>query len=135
MLLRAVLGAVTGAVAGFGFLSTMTLMIRYCDGGPSRTGCREVLLLIPLQFLFWVAVAGMLVVAGFRFLRQRHGGWVVGIAPVLWVVLVFAASYAMHEYLDLYQAERGPFLMVALVITACVAYAIAALGAGRAGRC
>ncbi|WP_144065648.1 hypothetical protein [Lentzea albidocapillata] len=131
MLSRAVVGVVTGAVAGFGFPYTMTLMIRYCNGGPSRSLCRHVLLLIPLQFLFWVAVAGMLVVAGFRFLRQRRGRWVVGVAPVLWVVLVLATLHVIHEYFDLYQAERAPLITTVVVVTGCVAYAVAALCVGR----
>ena len=134
MLSRTVLGAVIGAVAGFGFLSTMTLTTRYCNGGPGRTLCGEPLV-VPLQFLFWIAAAGMLVVAGFRLLRQRRGWWAAGAAAVLWIVLVAATLYVIYEHADLYQAERGPVIMTAAVVTACVAYTAAALTVGRARRC
>ncbi|GGM96746.1 hypothetical protein GCM10011609_38140 [Lentzea pudingi] len=132
MLSRTVLGAVTGVIAGFGFLFTLTLTARYCNGGPRRALCGETLLLqYPLQFLFWVAVAGMLVVAGFRFLRQRRGWWVAGSAAVLWLVLVLATGFVVYEHLDLYQAERGPVLVTAALTAAGVSYAIAALCVGR----
>ncbi|GHH55094.1 hypothetical protein [Lentzea cavernae] len=131
MLLRAVVGAVTGAVAGGGFLVTLTLTTRYCNGGPSRALCGELLLVFPLQFLFWSVVAGMLLAAGFRFLRQRRGWYAAGAAPVLWVLLLVATYYVIYEHLDLYQAERGPVITTAMVITACVAHAVAALAAGR----
>ncbi|MDX3658392.1 hypothetical protein PV646_13875 [Streptomyces sp. ID05-26A] len=132
MLLRTVLGAVTGAIAGFGFLFTLTLTARYCNGGPRRALCGEALLLqYPLQYLFWVAVAGVLLVAGFRFLRQRRGWWVAGIAAVSWLVLVLAVGYVVYEYLDLYQAERGPVLVTAALSAAGVSYTLAALCVGR----
>ncbi|MCR3747663.1 hypothetical protein [Lentzea californiensis] len=135
MLSRTVLGAVIGAVAGFGFLSTMTLTGRYCTFGSGRPLCGHLPLLIPLQFLFWVAAAGMLVVAGFRLLRQRRGWWAAGAAAVLWVALVAATLYVIYEHADLYQAERGPVITTAAVVAACAAYAVAALAVGRAQRC
>ncbi len=131
MLLRAVVGAVAGAVAATGFLATLTLVVRYCNGGPGRAGCGAFPLLVPPNLVFWVFVAGAAVAAGFGFLGQRRGWWVAGAGGGLWVVLVAAVYYVTYEYLGMYQAERGPVVTVATVIAASLAYAVAALCIGR----
>jgi len=128
MLLRTVVGAVAGAVAGVGFLFTLGLMVRYCNG---RGGCGALPVMVPPNLVFWVFVAGAAVLAGFRLLRQRHGWWVMGAGGALWVVLVVAVYYVTYAYLDLYQAERGPVVSAATVIGASLAYAVAALCIGR----
>ncbi|HUQ60395.1 hypothetical protein [Lentzea sp.] len=131
MLLRTVVGAVAGAVAGAGFLSTSGVAVRYCNGGPGRAGCGGFLVLVPPNLVLWIFVAGAAVLAGFRFLRQRHGWWVTGVGGALWILLVVAVYHVTYTYLDLYQAERGPVISAATVVAASLAFAVAALCIGR----
>ncbi|MFD5828716.1 hypothetical protein [Lentzea sp. NPDC060358] len=131
MVVRTALGAVVGTVVGGGFLLTLNALVRYCNGGPGRAPCGAVPLVVPSGFVLWAALAGLLVVAGFRLLRQAHGWWVVGTGAVLWVALVAAVYHVSREYLGLYQAERGPVVAAAIVLAPCVSYAVAALFVGR----
>ncbi|MFD9706282.1 hypothetical protein [Lentzea sp. NPDC059081] len=131
MVVRTALGAVVGTVVGGGFLLTLNSVVRYCNGGPGRAPCGSIGLVVPTGFVVWALLAGLFVVAGFHFLHQRHGLWVVGAGAVLWVALVAAVYHVSREYLDLYQADRGPVIAVAIVIAPCVSYAVAALSIGR----
>ncbi len=136
MLLRAVVGACAGAVAGTGFALTLDGLRRYCHFWLSRALCVEPSpLLLPLIIVFWMLVAGVLIYAGFRMSRVARGWWVTGFGSALWVVLAVAAVWFQPLYLDLRQGGAHLFLMAAAVITAGAAYPVAALAVGRARPC
>ncbi|MGW6447672.1 hypothetical protein [Lentzea sp. NPDC055074] len=136
MVLRTAVGAVAGVLAGAGFALTLEGFTRYCYLRPGRTGCGVGLpVFYPPVFALWMVVAGVLIWAGFRMARQERGWLATGVGSVLWAVLIVAVVWFESAYLDLYQAEGVQFLKVAAVVVPCVAYAIAALAAGRARRC
>jgi hypothetical protein len=122
MLLRTVVGACAGALAGTGFALTVDWHRQYCYLSVGRTGCGDSgVLLLPLLFVFWLLVAGGLIYAG--------------IGSGLWVVLLVAVVWFKTFFLDLPQEDGHLFLMQAAVITAGVAYLIAAVTVGRARPC
>ena len=82
-----------------------------------------------------MVVAGVLIGVGFRVARQERGWLATSVGSVLWAVSIVAVVRLESTYLDLYQAEGVQFLMAAAVVVPCVAYAVAALTAGRARRC
>ncbi|MFC3898677.1 hypothetical protein ACFOWZ_45035 [Lentzea rhizosphaerae] len=133
MIVRALIGAVAGAVAGAGFVLTLGTFTRYCNGGPGRTGCGTgFFTTFGLAFALWMVVAAAVVCAGFRVVRAGRGWWAAGIGSALWFVLILAVIYGRIFVLDgMYQAEVRHFLVTAYLVTACVAYAVAASGTGR----
>jgi hypothetical protein len=133
MLMRTVVGACAGAFAGIGLTLTFDGLGRYCYLAVGRTGCGDSgVLLLPLIFAFWTLVAGVLIWAGFRLGRVARGWWTTGMGSGLWAVLVVAVGWFKALYLDMPQEDGNSFLMTATAVTACVAYAIAALSVGRA---
>ncbi len=120
MVVRTVVGAVTGAVVGAGFLVTLHEL-------PARGPGYLVFAAIPVLFAFWVFVAGVLIAGGFRLGRQERGWWVTGIGSGLWVVvivsLVLARTFSKHAYPQLFE--------VVAIVVPCVAYALAALFTSR----
>jgi hypothetical protein len=127
MLMRTVVGAVVGTVVGGGFLLTFQLFVRWCNGGPTRTGCGAGLpLTIGQIFAFWLVVAGVLIYAGFRVARAERGWWAAGIGGGMWVALIVSFSFSgmFSKHSDV------PFEPVAMLVS-CLAYAIAALCVGR----
>ncbi|WP_439663028.1 hypothetical protein ACSHWB_17225 [Lentzea sp. HUAS TT2] len=136
MLLRTAVGAVAGVLAGAGFALTLEGVSRYCYLRPGRTGCGVGLpVFYPPVFALWMVVAGVVIWAGFRVARQERGWLVTSAGSVLWAVLIVAAVWFESTFLDLYQADAVVFFMTAAVIVPCVAYAVAAVAAGRARRC
>ena len=133
MIVRTAVGVVAGAVAGAGFVLTLGTFTRYCNGGLGRTGCGTgFFTTFGLAFSVWMVVAAAVVCAGFRVVRARRGWWAAGIGSGLWFVLVLAVIYGRTFVLDgMYQAEVRDFLVTSYLVTACVAYAVAALGIGR----
>ena len=119
-MVRTVVGAVTGAVVGAGFLVTLHEL-------PSRGPGYLVFAMIPVLFAFWALVAGVLIAGGFRLGRQERGWWVTGIGGLVWVVavvsLVMAGTFSKHAYPHLVE--------IALIGVPCVAYALAALFTSR----
>jgi hypothetical protein len=136
MLLRTVVGAVAGVLAGAGFALTLEGFSRYCYLRPGRVGCGVGLpVFYPPVFALWMVAAGVLIWVGFRVARQERGWLATSVGSVLWAVSIVAVVWLESTYLDLYQAEGVQFLMAAAVVVPCVAYAVAALAAGRARRC
>ncbi|KOV89761.1 hypothetical protein [Nocardia sp. NRRL S-836] len=120
MVVRTVVGAVTGAVVGAGFVVTVHEL-------PSRGPGYLVLAAVPVLFAFWAFVAGVLIAGGFRLGRQERGWWATGIGSGLWVVvvvsLVLGRVFSKHAYPQLVE--------VVLILVPCVAYALAALFTSR----
>ncbi|RDI31165.1 hypothetical protein [Lentzea flaviverrucosa] len=132
MLLRAVVGAVAGAMAGAGLLLTVYAFAWYCDE-PGRTGCGgAVLLLFPSFLLSWMFLAAVLITSGFRLGCLERGWWTAAIGSGLWVVLGLSALYVDASYLYLYREDDLRFKAYAAVIVPCLAYTIASLGTGVA---
>jgi len=125
-------GAWAGAVAATGWALTLDALPRYCHLKPGRIGCgRSSVLLYPLTFAFWMLVGGALVHAGYRVLRAERGWWAAGIGSGLWFVLVLGVIYVSSFHLgDTYQEEVHEFFRTAYLVTACTAYAVAALFTG-----
>lgn len=136
MLLRTVVGACAGALAGIGLALTFDWLRQYCYLAVGRTGCGDSgVLLFPLIFGFWILVAGVLLYVGFRLARVAHGSWAAGIGSALWAVLLVGVVWFRALYLDLPQEDGNSFQMTATVVVACVAYLLAALFVGRARTC
>jgi hypothetical protein len=136
MVLRTVVGSGAGVVAGLGFAFTLDGLNRYCHLQPGRTGCGvSPPLLYPPVFALWMTVAGLLICVGFRLARQERGWLVVSVGSPLWAVLIVAVVWFKATRLEMYQADGALFLMAASVVVPCVAYAVAAVVAGRARRC
>ncbi|MGW4211484.1 hypothetical protein ACWEIJ_26055 [Lentzea sp. NPDC004789] len=133
MLLRTVVGACAGALAAIGWALTLEGLTRYCYLRPGRTGCgQSSVLLYPLTFSFWMLAAAVLVYAGHRVLRAERGWWAAGAGSGLWFVLVLAVLYLRAYHLgEVYQEEVHDFLRTGYLVTACAAYAVAALAVGR----
>ncbi|SDN21449.1 hypothetical protein SAMN04488074_14014 [Lentzea albidocapillata subsp. violacea] len=130
MLLRAVVGAVAGAMAGAGLLLAVYTFAWFCDG-PGRTECGvAALVLLPSFFFFWMFVACVLITFGFRLGYQEGGGRTAGIGSGLWVVLGLAVLYVEAAYFHLHGQDDLRFVAYATVIVPCVAYTIASLGTG-----
>ena len=128
MVLRTLVGAVAGAVAGAGFLLTVYPLARYCDSGPGPAGCgRAGVLLVPSLVAFWMFVAGLLIALGFRMWRQEDGRLAAVLGCGLWVGLGLAALHVDAAYFETYGDDDLRFNTYAAVIVPCVAYAIAAL--------
>ena len=129
MLLRAAVGAIAGAVVGAGFQVNLSMFVRYCNGGPSRTGCGEAFpQLVPVIFAFWIFVAGVLVALGFRAAREARGWWAIGIGSGLWVVSIVSVAFSglLGKHSDI------PITMdAAMVLVPCLAYGLAALATSR----
>ncbi|MEV6712920.1 hypothetical protein AB0M48_12890 [Lentzea sp. NPDC051208] len=133
MLLRAVVGAGAGVLAGAGFALTLEGFNRYCYLRPGRTGCGVPLpVFYPPVFALWMVVAGVLIWAGFRVARQEREWLATSTGSVLWAVLIVAVVWFKATYLDMYQEDGRRFLVVAAVVVPCVACAVAALAVGRA---
>ncbi|MFD4673181.1 hypothetical protein ACFWNN_25900 [Lentzea sp. NPDC058450] len=136
MVLRTVVGAVAGAVAGTGFWLTLDGFTRYCYLSPGRTGCGAGLPLVyPPVFALWMVVAAALVLGGFRIGRQERGWLATGIGSGLWLALIVAVVWVEIGLLEIYPEDRRLFLAAAAVAVPCVAYAVATSAAGRARRC
>jgi hypothetical protein len=133
-------GTGVGAVAGVGFALTLNGFRWYCHDKPGPIACddSDPLLLSPI-FSFWVLVAGVLVHVGFRWGRLPRGWRVIGLGSGLWIALTVPVAWFRATYLDalLPDGHSLPdeygrnFMMVASVITACVAYRAAASFKGR----
>ncbi|MFS8104318.1 hypothetical protein LFM09_45150 [Lentzea alba] len=137
MLMRTAVGAVVGTVVGGGFLLTLSVFTRWCNGGPFRTGCGGGFSLTfgPI-FSFWLVVAGVLIYAGFRVTRAERWWWVIGIGGGLWFVLFLALIYVRMFHVDnMVQADVHDFMATAYVILPCAAFAVAALCTGRRRAC
>ncbi|GLY51965.1 hypothetical protein [Lentzea sp. NBRC 102530] len=136
MVLRTVVGAVAGAVAGTGFFLTLDGFSRYCYLRPGRTGCGVTLpLLHPPVFAFWMVVAAAVILAGFRVGRQERGWVATGIGSGLWLVLIVAVVWFEIGCLEVHPEDRHLVLGVTAVVVPCVAYAVATSSAGQARRC
>ncbi|WP_086662670.1 hypothetical protein [Lentzea kentuckyensis] len=128
MLLRTVVGAVSGTVAGIGFLMSLDALTRYCYGAVGRRGCGPPFMLrFGLGFSLWMIVAAALVYLGFRMLRLERGWWVAGIGSGLWFVLILAVIFLRTTIDGMYQEEGRRFLEIGYLTAAGGAYAIAAL--------
>jgi hypothetical protein len=133
MVLRGVVGACAGVVAGVGFAATLEGWTGYCYLSVGRTGCGDSYPLVYASiFVFWMLVAGLLIWAGFRLARAERGWWATGIGSGLWVVLIVGVVWFKTLFLDMYQEDGHLFLMQASVVTPCLAYLVAALTVGRA---
>ncbi|MGW4211481.1 hypothetical protein ACWEIJ_26040 [Lentzea sp. NPDC004789] len=131
MLLRTVVGVCAGALAATGWALTLDALPKYCHLKPGRIGCgRSSVLLLPLTFSIWMLVAGLLVWAGYRVLRAERGWRAAGIGSGLWFVLVLAVIYLS----DPQQGQVRDFLRTGYLVTACAAYAVAALFTGSSRR-
>lgn len=131
MLLRTVVGAVAGTLAGIGFVASLEALTRYCYDGPGRRGCgASPAQTFGLGFSLWMAVAAALVYVGFRLLRLERGWWVVGIGGGLWFVLIQAVIYVRTNTDGMYQEEGHEFLAAGYLAAAGASYAIAALCTG-----
>ncbi|SEP88986.1 hypothetical protein [Lentzea albida] len=131
MLSRTVVGAGAGILAGAGFALTLDGLTRYCYLRPGRSGCGlQGPVLYPPVFAFWMAVAGLLIWAGFRVVRQQRGWLATAIGSVLWVVLIVAVLWFRYTYLDLVQEDGHFFVLVAAVVVPCVAYGSAGMISG-----
>ena len=128
MVLRTAVGTVAGSLAGAGLLVTIYMFASYCDSGRGRRGCGAgSVLLIPSFFLFWMYVAGVLIVLGFG-MRRQGGGWPTAwIGSGLWVVLGMAFHYVDALYVHPQMPTDLRVMAHAAVIVPCVAYTIAAL--------
>ncbi|MDX8143510.1 hypothetical protein SK854_15400 [Lentzea sp. BCCO 10_0061] len=127
MLLRAVIGAVAGAMAGAGLLLTVYAFVWYCDE-PGRTACGAAgALLLPSFFLSWMFVAAVLITSGFRLGCQERGWRTAAIGSGLWVALGLSALYVEASYFHLSREDDLRFLAYAAVLVPCVAYTIASL--------
>ena len=132
MLLRTVVGAVAGTLAGIGFVASLDALTRYCYEDPARRGCGvPPMQTFGLGLSLWMVVAATLIYLGFRLLRMERGWWVAGIGSGLWFVLVLAVIYLRMNTDGMYQEEGHEFLAAGYLAAAGVAYAIAALGTGR----
>ena len=135
MLLRTVVGACAGALAGIGLTLTLSGLKWYCYDRPGPIACdySDPLLFSPI-FSFWVLVAGVLVHVGSRWGRLPGGWRVAGLGSGLWITLTAPVVWFRIAYLDALPADGHSlpkeyghnFTMVASVIMACVAYAAAA---------
>jgi hypothetical protein len=136
MLLRSVVGACAGALAGVGFALTLDGFRQYCYLRPGRTGCGDSgPMLYPPIFAFWMLVAGVLIYLGFRVARAERGWWATGLGSGLWVVLIVGVVWFKALFLDMPQEDGHLFLRQAVVIVSGVAYLAGALFAGRARTC
>ena len=136
MLLRTVVGAGAGVLAGAGFALTLEGFNRYCYLRPGRTGCGVPLpVFYPPVFALWMVAAGVLIWMGFRLARQEREWLTTSFGSVLWVVLIVTVVWFKAAYLDMYQEDGARFLLTAAVIVPSAAYAVAALVVGRARRC
>ncbi|NGY59295.1 hypothetical protein G7043_10205 [Lentzea sp. NEAU-D13] len=132
MLLRTVVGAVAGTLAGIGFVASLEALTRYCYEGPGRRGCgTPPVQTFGLGFSLWMIVAAALVYTGFRLLRMERGWWVAGIGSGLWFVLILAVIYLRMNADGMYQEEGHEFLAAGYLAAAGASYAIAALCTGR----
>jgi hypothetical protein len=132
MLLRTVVGAVAGTMAGLGFVMSLDALTQYCYAGPGRRGCgTPSALTFGLGFSLWMVVAAALVYTGYRLLRVERGWWVAGIGSGLWFVLVLAVIYLRMNTEGMYQEEAHEFLATGYLTAAGAAYAIAALCTSR----
>ena len=116
-----------GTVVGGGFVLTLKVFTRWCNGGLTRTGCGAGYpMTVGPMFVFWTVVAGVLIYAGFRVSRTERAWWAAGIGGGVWVVLLLSFLYGgmFSKHSDI------PFVPVALLVP-CSAYAIAALCLGR----
>ncbi|MGW4211482.1 hypothetical protein ACWEIJ_26045 [Lentzea sp. NPDC004789] len=140
MLSRTAVGMGAGAVAGVGFALSLNGLRWYCHDKPGPITCddSDPLLLSPI-FSFWLLVVGVLVHVGFRRGRLPHRWRVIGLGSGLWIALTVPVAWFRAAYLDgllpdghSFPDEYGRnFMMVASVITACVAYRAAASFKGR----
>ncbi|MEU0884975.1 hypothetical protein ABZ345_40820 [Lentzea sp. NPDC005914] len=132
MVLRSVVGACAGALAGGGFAATIEGWSGYCYLAVGRTGCGDSYPLVyALIFVVWMLVAGGLIHAGFRMARAERSWWAAGVGSGLWVGLIVGVVWFKAVFLEMYQAEGALFLMQSAVVTCCVAYLVAALVVGR----
>ncbi|MEV6243825.1 hypothetical protein [Lentzea sp. NPDC051838] len=136
MVLRSVVGACAGALAGGGFVLTIEGFNQYCRSWPGNAGCGDagVFLVLPM-IAFWMLVAGVLIYAGFRLARAERGWWTAAAGSALWIVLVVVVMWFRISYVDLGPGDRQLFFVAAAVVTAGVSYLLAALSVGRARTC
>ncbi|MBM7858194.1 hypothetical protein [Lentzea nigeriaca] len=133
MVLRTVVGAVAGLLAGAGFMLTLYLSSEYCNAGPVRTGCGAVYpLTFGLIFSIWMVLAAALIYVGFRVTREKRWWWAAGIGSGLWLALFVGVMYVWYFRMHgMYRDDVDRFLVSTYLITACVSYAVAALCTGR----
>lgn len=132
MLLRGLVGACAGFLAGVGFALTLDGFDQYCNLHPGQTGCGGgIVLILPLMFAWWMLVAGALIHGGFRLARVTRGWQAAGIGSALWLPLVVVVVSFKSLFVDLHPDDLRPFVLNAAVVTSCVAYAVAALCIGR----
>lgn len=136
MVLRTVVGACAGVIAGLGFAATLEGWTGYCYLSVGRAGCGDSYPLIYAAiFVFWMLVAGALIYAGFRMARAERSWSATGLGSGLWVVLIVGVVWFKAMFLEMYHDESSIFLMQAAVVTAGLAYLVAALAVGRARPC
>jgi hypothetical protein len=132
MLLRGLVGASAGFLAGVGFALTLSGFRDYCDSEPLPIGCGGLFLLVlPLVFACWMLVAGALIHAGFRLGRVTRGWQAAGIGSALWLPMVVVVASVGRVLLDVHPNDGRLYVLNSAVITSCVAYAVAALWIGR----
>ncbi|MET9633593.1 hypothetical protein ABZX92_39655 [Lentzea sp. NPDC006480] len=133
MVLRGVVGAFAGVVAGGGFAATLEGWNGYCYLSVGRTGCGDSYPLIYASiFVFWMLVAGGLLHAGFRMACAEHSWSATGLGSGLWVVLIVGVVWFKAMFLEMYQEDGDLFLLQAAVVTAGAGFLVAALAVGRA---
>jgi len=131
MVLRGLVGVSAGFLVGVGFALSVSGFREYCDVEPLPTACGGwSLLLLLLIFVCWTLVAGVLIHTGFRLARETRGWSAAAIGSVLWVGL-FVVFLFVRPTDHVHQEHDRVFLLNAVAVVACVAYAIAALGTGR----
>ena len=126
-MIRALLGAVAGAIGGVGLHFTWwRWMLTGCDelDGP---GCGPaVFAVLPLFLCVWMLVASTLLFWSLKLLK-RPGTWpAAGLGCTLWVPLWFVAA--------LLGATRAVSLEVLMIGVPAAAYALAGLFTGRRPR-
>ncbi|KJK42484.1 hypothetical protein UK23_37025 [Lentzea aerocolonigenes] len=127
------MGVCAGLLAGGGFAATLEGWTWYCYPPAGHTGCGDSYPLVyALVFVFWMLVAGGLLHAGFRMARAERSWSATGVGSGLWVVLIVGVVWFKAMFLEMYHDESALFLMEAEVVTAGVAYLVAALTVGRA---
>lgn len=132
MIVRTVVGAVAGLLAGAGFLLTLYTSAEYCNAGPGRTGCGAGYpLTFGLIFSTWMVLAAALIHVGFRVTREKRWWWAAGIGSSLWFALFVGVMYVLVVPMHgMYRDDVDRFLVSAYLITACVGYAVGALCTG-----
>uniref|UniRef100_UPI0039BF515D hypothetical protein n=1 Tax=Lentzea alba TaxID=2714351 RepID=UPI0039BF515D len=127
--MRTLVAAGVGALAGRGFLLTLTEFTNLCTGGPGRTGCGASFpWMIGPIFACWLLVAAVLIHLGFRLTRSGYVWPAAGIGSLLWFVSFLVL---VHVRIDVVALDEPDFVAIGYLILPCVAFVVGALFRGR----